>query len=86
MKKALGSAFVLLTVLLICFTAWQYVLQNLPSNPPTCRYISQTDDRMYNPEGGLLLDLNSADLQELMTLPGIGEEGFCRCSRGSSQA
>ena len=73
MKKALGSAFVLLTVLLICFTGWQYVLQNQPSDPPACQYLSQTDVRMYNPEGGLLLDLNSADLQELMTLPGIGK-------------
>lgn len=73
MKKALRSAFVLLTALLICFTGWQYVMRNLPTDPPASRYLSQTDDRMYNPEGGPLLDLNSADLQELMTLPGIGK-------------
>lgn len=72
MKKPMAAALAVLTVLLMCFTVGIYLERNRPAEPPALSYPSSADPSALNPEGIPRIDLNTADAEALMTLPGIG--------------
>ena len=68
MKKALHIVLAVVTCCSLAFTLGFYLLRNQPSRPPEIREVNT----LHAPSEANLVDINSADLQELMTLPGIG--------------
>ena len=72
MKKALISFLAILTALIFCFTLGFHIAHNQPAEAPEIRYPDPTGAPLSAPNGQPLVDLNTADAEQLMTLPGIG--------------
>lgn len=68
MKKAAVSILVSITAMMSFFVMGLYLYRGLPSAPPE---LLEPVSSGSSKEG--LLDINSATMEELMTLPGIGE-------------
>lgn len=84
MKKALTAVLSVFTVLLVIFTLGFYILRNLPKETIILSVpVSPEDSRLDSTEytditetpdtGPKLVDINTATLEELMTLPGVGQ-------------
>ena len=72
MKKPMAAALAVLAGLLMCFTVGVYLFRNRPAEPPALSYPLSADPSALNPEGKPRIDLNTANAEALMTLPGIG--------------
>lgn len=72
MKKALVTALAVVTVLLMCLTVGLYIYRNQPKDPPAIHFPTISVPADLNPQGKPRIDLNTADLEALMSLPGIG--------------
>ncbi len=81
MKKALQMILPVLTAAAVMITAGFWVRNNVPSDSLHIRELPQTLESTPSadtpsepvPTDGGLVDINTADLARLMTLPGIGE-------------
>ena len=69
MKKAIKYGLIICTCCVLLLTLGLYIYRNLPTGSPTIQ--NPTSAPIDSKEK--LVDINSADLQELMTLPGIGQ-------------
>lgn len=72
MKKALTAILAAATVLLMCVTAGFFVWRNRDTEPAVIRYPAADELSQTDPLGNPRVDLNTADTEALMTLPGIG--------------
>lgn len=73
MKKAAGVISVTLTLLVLLGTVAFYFIHNLPSGPLYIRSLYPTAARETSETDDPPVNINTANLQQLMTLPGIGE-------------
>ena len=73
MKKAAGVISVTLTILVLLGTVAFYFINNLPSGPLYIRSLHPTATQDASEADAPPVNINTATLQQLMTLPGIGE-------------
>ena len=78
MKKAAAVILSVLTAALFIITFGFYIYRNLPGEPaalsfPTAATTPPTEETVPTETAAALIDINTATLEELMSLPGIGE-------------
>ena len=72
MKKGFHILLTVLTAIMICGTLGFHILLNRPTEPAEIRYPLPKGSPQQTPDGTPPVDLNTAEIDELMTLPGIG--------------
>lgn len=78
MKKAPTLLLVILTLILLIGTVGFYLVRNLPGETPLLHTVAHDPEpsagsTIPEEQQSQLIDINTATLEELMTLPGIGE-------------
>ena len=76
MKKPKPSLLILLTLFFVVFLTGFFFIRNSRRQPVLISVISPSEETFVPPEaeaGYTLININTASLEELCTLPGIGE-------------